>query len=68
MEILEFETSEIRLKDLLKATNLLPSGGFAKHIIREEGVLINDQPCYIAGKKIHPGDQVVFDGVKIIIK
>lgn len=68
MEIIEFETNGIRLKDLLKATNLLSSGGLAKHIIREKGVLINDELCYIAGKKIHPGDEVVFDGVKIIIK
>ncbi|WP_311482493.1 RNA-binding S4 domain-containing protein [uncultured Anaerococcus sp.] len=68
MEIIEFETSEIRLKDLLKATDLVPSGGLAKLIIREEGVLLNDEPCYIAGKKIHQGDEVVFDGVKIIIK
>ena len=68
MEIIEFKTSEIRLKDLLKATDLLPSGGLAKHIIREEGVLLNDELCYIAGKKIHPGDEIVFDGVKIIIK
>ena len=68
MEIIEFETSEISLKDLLKATDLLPSGGIAKHVIREEGVLLNDEPCYIAGKKIRPGDEIVFDGVKIIIK
>lgn len=68
MEVIEFKTDEIRLKDLLKATDLLASGGLAKHIIREEGVLINDDPCYIAGKKLHPGDEIVFDGVKIIVK
>lgn len=68
MEVLEFKTEEIKLKDLLKATDLIPSGGLAKLIIREEGVLLNDEPCYIAGKKIHPGDEVIFDEVKIIIK
>ncbi|WP_299032244.1 RNA-binding S4 domain-containing protein [uncultured Anaerococcus sp.] len=68
MEVLEFKTEEIKLKDLLKATDLIPSGGLAKLIIREEGVLLNNEPCYIAGKKIHPGDEVIFDEVKIIIK
>ena len=68
MEVIEFKTDEIRLRDLLKATDSLASRGLAKHIIREAGVLINVDPCYIAGKKLHPGDEIVFDGVKIIIK
>ena len=68
MEIIEFKTTEIRLKDLLKATDLVASGGLAKLIIREEGVILNDEPFYIAGKKVHPKDEVIFDGVKIVIK
>lgn len=68
MEIIEFKTTEIRLKDLLKATDLVASGGLAKLIIREEGVILNDEPCCIAGKKVHPKDEVIFDGVKIVIK
>lgn len=68
MEVIEFKTTEIRLKDLLKSTDLVASGGLAKLIIREEGVILNDEPCYIAGKKVHPKDEVIFDGVKIVIK
>lgn len=68
MDIIEFRSEEIRIKDLLKATDLIPSGGLAKLIIREEGVILNDEPCYVAGKKIHPGDEVIFDGIKIVIK
>lgn len=68
MDIIEFRSEEIRLKDLLKVTDLIPSGGLAKLIIREEGVILNDEPCYVAGKKIHPGDEVIFDGIKIVIK
>lgn len=68
MDIIEFRSEEIRLKDLLKATDLIPSGGLAKLIIREEGVILNNEPCYVAGKKIHPGDEVIFDGIKIVIK
>ena len=68
MDIIEFKSEEIRIKDLLKATDLIPSGGLAKLIIREEGVILNDEPCYVAGKKIHPEDEVIFDGIKIVIK
>ena len=68
MDIIEFKTDQIRLKDLLKATDLVPSGGLAKLIIREEGVLVNDELCFVAGKKLHPGDEVIFDEIKIIIK
>lgn len=68
MDIIEFNAEEIRLKDLLKATDLIPSGGLAKLIIREEGVVLNNEPCFVAGKKLHPGDEVIFDEIKIIIK
>ena len=68
MDIIEFNADQIRLKDLLKATDLIPSGGLAKLIIREEGVIVNDEACFIAGKKLHPGDEVIFDEIKIIIK
>lgn len=68
MDIIEFKAEKIRLKDLLKATDLVPSGGLAKLIIREEGVVLNDEACFIAGKKLHPGDEIIFNETKIIIK
>ncbi|WP_311537498.1 RNA-binding S4 domain-containing protein [uncultured Anaerococcus sp.] len=68
MEIIEFESKEIKLKDLLKVLNLVPTGGIAKAIIKEEGIILNDEPCFVAGKKVHPGDFVIFDDYKIIIK
>lgn len=67
MENLKFETEEIKLKDLLKVLDLIPSGGLAKLIIREEGVLVNGEGCFVPGKKVHPGDEIVFDDVKITI-
>lgn len=68
MEELVFETSMIALKDLLKATSILPSGGMAKAIIKEEGALVNDEECFIPGKKLYPGDTVIFDDFIIRIK
>lgn len=58
---IQFKADTIRLKDLLKATDLLPSGGMAKHVIRDQGVLLNGEECFIPGKQVHKGDQVVFD-------
>lgn len=67
MEKIEFNAEEISLKDLLKATNILPTGGLAKHIIKDEGVLLNGEICQIPGKKLHKKDQVVFDDFEITI-
>ena len=67
MEKIEFESEEIKLKDLLKASNIIPTGGLAKAIIKEEGVLVNGAPCFVAGKKLHKGDIVEFDDFYITI-
>lgn len=67
MENLEFEAEMITLKDLLKANQLVPSGGLAKVIIKEEGVVLNDEPCYVPGKKLYKGDRVIFDDIIITI-
>lgn len=67
MEKIEFESEEIKLKDLLKATNIIPTGGLSKSIIKEEGVLVNGSPSFVAGKKLHKGDIVEFDDFYITI-
>lgn len=67
MEELEFQTEMIALKDLLKVTQILPSGGIAKAIIKDEGVLVNGEPCFVPGKKLYKGDWVIFDDIKITI-
>lgn len=67
MQELEFETDMITLKDLLKATKIIPSGGLAKVIIKDEGVLVNGEACFVPGKKLYKNDQVIFDDIKITI-
>lgn len=67
MQELEFQAEMITLKDLLKASQIIPSGGLSKLIIKEEGVLLNDEPCYVPGKKLYKGDTVIFDDIKITI-
>ena len=67
MQELEFEAEVIALKDLLKVMQIIPSGGLAKAIIKDEGVLLNGSPCHIPGKKLYKNDQVIFDDIKISI-
>ncbi len=67
MQELEFEAQMITLKDLLKASQIIPSGGLSKLVIKEEGVLLNNEPCFVPGKKLYKGDVVIFDDIKITI-
>lgn len=61
MEKIEFECEMITAKDLLKATDIAQSGGEAKHLIKEYGILVNGEEFFQAGKKLYKGDKVEFD-------
>lgn len=61
MEKIEFECDEILAKDLLKATDIAQSGGEAKHLIKEYGILVNGEEFFQAGKKLYKGDEIEFD-------
>ena len=67
MEKIEFEAEMISAKDLLNALNIIPTGGLAKHIIKEEGVLINGEVSHLAGKKSYKNDTLEFDDILITI-
>lgn len=67
MKEIEFKADMIRLKDLLKAADILPSGGMAKNIIKDEGVLLNGEACFVPGKQLNKGDKVIFDDYLIKI-
>lgn len=61
MEKIEFECEMITAKDLLKATDIAQSGGEAKHLIKEYGILVNGEEFFQSGKKLYKGDKVEFD-------
>ncbi|EEB35185.1 hypothetical protein ANHYDRO_01956 [Anaerococcus hydrogenalis DSM 7454] len=61
MEKLEFKSDMILAKDLLKATDIAQSGGEAKHLIKEYGILVNGEEYFQAGKKLYKGDLVEFN-------
>ena len=66
MEKIEFECEMITAKDLLKATDIAQSGGEAKHLIKEYGILVNGEEFFQAGKKLYKGDKVEFNNQFLI--
>ena len=58
----------IELNKLLKANNLVNSGGEAKMRIREGEATVNGQPETQVRKKLRVGDQMEFGGVTIVIE
>lgn len=66
MEKIEFQCETITAKDLLKATDIAQSGGEAKHLIKEYGILVNGEEFFQAGKKLHKGDNIEFDNQFLI--
>lgn len=62
MENVTITTEFIKLQDLLKFAGLVETGGEAKALIRDGQVYVNGEVCTQRGKKIRPGDDVLFDG------
>ena len=62
MESITITTEFIKLQDLLKFAGLVETGGEAKSLIRDGQVYVNGEACTQRGKKIRPGDDVLFDG------
>ena len=62
MENVVIQTEFIKLQDLLKFANLVSTGGEAKERIQAGEVTVNGEVCTMRGKKIHPGDDVAFQG------
>lgn len=65
MKKIIIQTEYIKLQDLLKFANLVESGGEAKECIQNGEVTLNGEICTMRGKKIRPGDVVIFDGQEL---
>lgn len=62
MKTIKITTEFIKLQDLLKFANLVETGGEAKELIQEGQVRVNGEICLQRGKKLRPGDDVLFRG------
>ena len=60
-------TEFIKLQDLLKYANLVETGGMAKECVQGGEVMVNGEVCTMRGKKIRPGDTVLFDGQELTV-
>ena len=67
MKIMTITTEFIRLQDLLKLANLVETGGEAKECIQGGEVMVDGEVCTMRGKKIRPGNVVVFDGETLTV-
>lgn len=62
MKTILITTEFIKLQDLLKFSGLVETGGEAKERIQAGEVRVNGEVCPQRGKKIRPGDDVLFGG------
>ena len=67
MKKLTITTEFIKLQDLLKFANLVETGGEAKERIQGGEVQVNGEVCTMRGKKIRPGDVVLFAGQELTV-
>lgn len=63
MKTILITTEFIKLQDLLKFVGLVETGGEAKELIQNGQAQVNGEVCTQRGKKIRPGDDVLFGGV-----
>lgn len=62
---IEITTEYIKLDQLLKHSGVAQTGGEAKYIIQTEKILLNGEKVDQRGKKIRPGDVVIFGEIEI---
>ena len=60
-------TEYIKLDALLKFAGAVETGGEAKQAVQEGQVTVNGEVCTMRGKKCRPGDEVVLDGMRIVV-
>ena len=60
MREITITTEFIKLQDLLKFANLVETGGEAKERMQIGEVRVGGEVCLQRGKKIRPGDDVLF--------
>lgn len=60
--VVKIQTEYIKLGQFLKFSGIITNGGEAKNLLEEGLVLVNNKVELARGKKLFPGDTVVFDG------
>jgi ribosome-associated protein len=58
----------IRLGQLLKLANLVPSGGDVKRLLAENAVRVNGSTETRRGRTLHPGDVIELGGMSVELR
>jgi ribosome-associated protein len=66
--VFDLSTEFIKLDSLLKAVNLVGSGGEAKLLIGNGEIQVNGEEELRRGRKLYPGDVVAVGEYRFIIK
>ncbi len=66
-EKLPITTPFIKLDSALKLSGLAETGGMAKMLIEEGSVKVNGEICIQRGKKLYPGDKLLFRNTLLVI-
>ena len=67
MKKIYIRTDYLELKNLLKITNTIQTGGEAKYYLQECSVLVNGETENRRGRKLYPGDQVEIENQTYLI-
>lgn len=68
MREITITTEFIKLQDLLKFAGLVETGGEAKERIQAGEARVNGEACLQRGKKLRPGDAVLFGGEELAVR
>jgi len=66
--VFDLRGDHITLDALLKAAGLASSGGDAKRLIQQGGVLVNGEVDLRRGRKLRAGDQVAVAGRRVALR
>ena len=66
--VIKIQTEYIKLGQFLKFSGIITNGGEAKELLEEGLVFVNNKAEMARGKKLYPGDIVIFNGEKYIIE
>ncbi len=67
MEKVLIKDEYITLGQFLKFSGIADSGNIAKFIIQDGLVLVNNEVCFMRGKKLHADDIVEFEGQEYLV-
>ncbi|MEG0541060.1 MAG: RNA-binding S4 domain-containing protein [Angelakisella sp.] len=67
-QIIEITTEYIKLDSFLKLCGVAGTGGQAKELVAQGGILVNGEPCTQRGRKLRDGYIVSAEGQEFEVK